>query len=153
MYARLRALEKIFARELTELAVTEEAEKLADEWRDALENDRPVPDALDFVQRIVRSGFGLSTFARAIGYLDRCFGNRSPLDPGRLLQTLLPWCTYPAHAWPQQAAENRRYEAPRSNLSATLIRYWRGLRSFGGGVWGIPPPDNRPSTSYMPPNG
>ncbi len=86
MFARLRALEKKLVRARAELAVTREAEKLAEEWSDAFDNDRPVPDPLDFVQSVVRAGFRLSTFARAIGYLGRCLGTRFVPDPGILLQ-------------------------------------------------------------------
>ena len=84
MYARLRALERKFARELAELAVTERANRLANEWQDAVENDREPPGALDFARDLTLNRFYLpATLPRAINYLDRCLGSRSPPDPRR----------------------------------------------------------------------
>ena len=50
------------------------------------------------VPRLVGAGYRLTTFARAIAYLDRCLGNRSPLDTRVLVQKLLPWCPRPSLA-------------------------------------------------------
>ena len=101
MFARLRALEKKLVRERAELAVTEHVNKLANEWEDAVENDRPPPGALDFAQDLTVNGFYLpTTLPRAINYLAECYYRKCLPDPRRLIQTLLPWCTYPAHAWP-----------------------------------------------------
>ena len=118
MFARLRALERKLVRERTELAITEQADKLAGEWTDALDCDRPVPDALDFVHRIVRAGYRLTTFSSAIGYLDRCLGNRSPPEswrPGPETLALVPphrlrrpvWVTYNVTKWHRKSTEYR----------------------------------------------
>ena len=100
MMARLRALERKLVHELAELAVTEHANKLANEWQDAVENDRTPPGALDFARDIVRAGFLLPTLPRAINYLAECYYGKSLPDPGRLFRILLPWCAHPAYAWP-----------------------------------------------------
>ncbi len=101
MFARLRALEKKLARELAELAVTEHANRLANEWQDAIDEDRTPPGALDFARDVTLNGFYLpATLPRAINYLAECYYGKSLPDPGRLFRILLPWCTYPAHAWP-----------------------------------------------------
>ena len=100
MYARLRALERKLIHELYEIAVEEHANNLANEWQEAVENDREPPGALDFVQGLIREGFYLPKMSRAIEYLTECYYGKTLPNPGRLFQILLPWCPYPLHAWP-----------------------------------------------------
>ena len=99
MMARLRALERKLVRERAELAVIERVNDLAGRWRDALDQDGPMPGVLDFARGLVRAGFSLPTIPRAIQYLTEFRLGDSLPDRGRLLQTLLPWYTYAAHAW------------------------------------------------------
>ncbi len=100
MMARVRALERKFVRERAELATMAQVNELAGQWSDALDEDRPTPDVLDFAHSIARAGFCLPFIPRAINYLDGCLRSKSLPDRGRLLQMLLPWWTYPTHAWP-----------------------------------------------------
>ena len=100
MYARLRALERKLIHELYELAVEEHANDLADEWQEAVENDREPPGALDFVQGLIREGFYLPKMSRAIEYLTGCYYGKTLPDPERLAQILLPWYTSTVPAWP-----------------------------------------------------
>ena len=99
MFARLRALEKKLVRARAELAVTEHAIKLANEWEDAVENDRTPPGALDFARNLTLNGFDLpATLPRAINYLAKCYYSKTIPDPRRLIQILLPWLTRPVPA-------------------------------------------------------
>ena len=100
MWSRLRALERKLARELAELTVEEHANELADQWQDAVENDREPPGALDFVQGLIRDRVYLPWMSRAIEYLTGCYYGKTIPDPRRLVQTLLPWYTGAAPAWP-----------------------------------------------------
>ncbi len=99
MFARLRALEKKLVRARAELAVTEHAIKLANEWEDAVENDRTPPGALDFARNLTLNGFYLpATLPRAINYLAKCYYGKTNPDPLRRIQILLPWLTRPVPA-------------------------------------------------------
>ena len=99
MFARLRALEKKLVRARAELAVTEHAIKLANEWEDAVENDRTPPGALDFARNLTLNGFYLpATLPPANKYLAKCYYSKTIPDPRRLIQILLPWLTRPVPA-------------------------------------------------------
>ena len=98
--SRIRALERKLVHELYEIAVEEAADELADQWQEAVENDREPPGALDFVQGLIRKGFYLPKMSRAIEYLTKCYYDKSIPDTLRLVQTLLPWYSGPAPAWP-----------------------------------------------------
>ena len=100
IFARLRALERKLAPQLAEIAVTEHANKLANEWQDAVEEDRTPPDALDFARDLTLNGFYLpATLPRAINYLTGCYYRKTIPDPRRLFRILLPWCPHPPPAW------------------------------------------------------
>ncbi len=91
MMRLLRSLEKRLVVERTELAVVPRVHDLLSDWEDDLSHDRPTPDPLDFVVRLVRSGFCLTTGSKAFAYLDRCQRKGSLPDKGRLLQILMHW--------------------------------------------------------------
>ena len=87
----LRSLEKKLVAERTELAVVPLVHDLLSRWEDALGNDRPAPDVLDFVVRLIESGYCLATGSKAFTYLDECRRISSLPDKARLLRTLMPW--------------------------------------------------------------
>ena len=87
----LRSLEKRLVVERTELAVVPLVHDLLSRWEDAVTDNRPAPDVLDFVVRLIESGFCLTTGSKAITYLDRCRWTNSLPEEGRLLQILMPW--------------------------------------------------------------
>ena len=87
----LRSLEKRLVVERTELAVVPLVHDLLSRWEDALGNDRPAPDVLDFVACLIRSGYCLTTGSKAFTYLDRYRLKGTLPDEGRLLQILMPW--------------------------------------------------------------
>ncbi len=86
----LRSLEKKLVVERTELAVVPRVNDLLSDWKDGLSHDRPTPDPLDFVVRLVSSGFCLATGSKAFAYLDECRRGNSLPDKRRLLQLLMP---------------------------------------------------------------
>ena len=86
----LRTLEKKLVVERTELAVIPRVNDLLSDWEDALDEDRPTPDPLDFVTRLIRSGFCLTTGSRCFAYLDRCQRANSLPERDRLLRLLMP---------------------------------------------------------------
>ena len=87
----LRSLEKRLVVERTELAVVPLVHDLLSRCEDALSDDRPAPDVLDFVVGLIKSGFCLTTSSKAFTYLDECRRTSSLPDEGRLLQILMPW--------------------------------------------------------------
>ncbi len=87
----LRSLEKRLVVERTEIAVVPLVHDLLSRWEDAISHDRPAPDVLDFVVRLIESGYCLATGSRAFTYLDECRRKGSPPDEGRLLRILMPW--------------------------------------------------------------
>ena len=87
----LRSLEKRLVMERTEIAVVPLVHDLLSRWEDALSDDRPAPDVLDFVARLIQSGFCLTTGSKAFTYLDECRRKGSLPNDGRLLRILMPW--------------------------------------------------------------
>ena len=120
MWNRLRALERKLIHELAEYVVTEQVDDFTDRWREAVEEDRPAPETLDFVRDMTRAGFPLPTIPGALNYLAECWHNKSMPDPARLFQILLPWSNYAAHAWPWSRT------APQSHPKSLKGRYLRG---------------------------
>ena len=57
----LRSLEKKLVAERTEIAVVPLVHDLLSRWEDALSDDHPAPDVLDFVAGLIRSGYCLTT--------------------------------------------------------------------------------------------
>ena len=87
----LRSLEKKLVVERTELAVIPVVHDLLARWEDALSDNRPTPDVLDFVAGLIESGFCLTTGSKAFSYLDEFRRTGSLPDKGRLLRILMPW--------------------------------------------------------------
>ncbi len=87
----LRSLEKKLVVERTELAVVPRVYDLLSHWEDALSDDRPTPDVLDFVAGLIRSGYCRTTGSKAVAYLDECRWTGSLPNEGRLLRILMPW--------------------------------------------------------------
>ncbi len=87
----LRSLEKRLVVERTEITVIPLVRDLLSRWEDAISGNRPAPDVLDFVVRLIRSGYCLATGSRAFTYLDECRRKGSLPGEGRLLQILMPW--------------------------------------------------------------
>ena len=73
--SEIRRLQRKLARPLAQVAIQRMSQELCDEWSCALFEKEPLPDAQPFIQRIVKAGFRLSTFASVRRYLDECRNN------------------------------------------------------------------------------
>ena len=83
---RVNALKRQFAPELAIIKLRRIAESVADDW----DPDQP-PEPADVIQRVVKAGFRLNTFARLNRYLiDTRRAGDVPL-PVSIVCSLLPW--------------------------------------------------------------
>lgn len=84
--ARIDALKRRFARELAIVKLRPIAEAVADDW----DPDNP-PEPGDVIQRVVKAGFRLNTFASLHSYLED--NRRKGEIPGYdvMVCKLLPW--------------------------------------------------------------
>ena len=89
---RIDVLKRGFARELAIIKLRRIAEAVADDWTPA---EPPEPSAV--IQRIVRAGFRLPTFARLRRCLDDARRRGEVPDAESMVLALLPW------------ADNHRY--------------------------------------------
>ena len=83
---RIDALKRRFARELAIIKLRRIAEAVADDWTP---DDPPKPSAV--IQRIVRAGFRLTSFARLRRCLDDARRQGEVPDPESIVLSLLPW--------------------------------------------------------------
>ena len=89
---RINSLNRRFARELAIIKLRRIAESVADDW----DPDQPSEPA-DVIQRVVKAGFRLNTFARLSRYLNDTRRQGEVPYPNTMVLNLLPW------------AENDRY--------------------------------------------
>ena len=83
---RIDALKRKFARELAIIKLRRIANAVADDWTP----DQP-PEPSDVIQRVVKAGFRLNTFARLRGYLDDARRKGEVPYPNTIVLNLLPW--------------------------------------------------------------
>ena len=83
---RIDALKRRFARELAIIKLRRIAEAVADNW----DPDQP-PEPADVIQRIVKAGFRLPTFARLRRYLEDTRRQGDVPYPNTIVLSLLPW--------------------------------------------------------------
>ena len=91
MKSTLRKIERALVFERAEVVVQTTVDELLGLWEQANRRGVQPPDALDFILRIMSSGFYLPSHARAISYLDRCSSQGELPDRRRLMRILLPW--------------------------------------------------------------
>ena len=84
---RIDALKRKFARELAIIQLRRIAESVADDWTSAAE----LPEPSDVIQRIVKAGFRLPTFARLHRYINDIRRKGEVPYPNTLVLSLLPW--------------------------------------------------------------
>ena len=102
---RIDALKRKFARELAIIKLRSVAQAVADDWNP----DQP-PEPSDVIQRIVKAGFRLPTFARLSRYLKDARRQGEIPDPESIVLDLLPWADndryFPLLRWdlPPQSA-------------------------------------------------
>ena len=83
---RIDALKRKFARELAIIKLRRIANAVADDWTP----DQP-PEPSDVIQRVVKAGFRLTTFARLHRYLDDVRRKGEVPYPNTIVLNLLPW--------------------------------------------------------------
>ncbi len=84
--SRINSLKRKFARELAIIKLRRIAEAVADDWTPS---DPPEPS--DVIQRIVKTGFRLPTFANLRRYLDDTRRKGDVPYPNTIVLSLLPW--------------------------------------------------------------
>ena len=95
--ARVRALQRKFARELAALRLRRLAEEHCRQSSEARADCQPPPGSHAFIRRVAAAGFRLPSFMAVHNYLERCRANNSLPDREDLLHALIPWSQdYPA---------------------------------------------------------
>ena len=95
--ARVRALQRKFARELAALRLRRLAEEHCRQSSAARADRQPPPGPHAFIRRVASAGFRLHSFMAVHKYLERCRANNSLPDREDLLHALIPWSQdYPA---------------------------------------------------------
>ena len=95
--ARVRALQRKFARELAALRLRRLAEEHCRQSSAARAGRQPPPEPHAFIRRLASAGFRLHSFMAVHNYLERCRANNSLPDREDLLHALIPWSQdYPA---------------------------------------------------------
>ena len=89
--ARVRALQRKFARELAALRLRRLAEEHCLQSSAARADRQPPPESHAFIRRVAAAGFRLTTYMAVQKYLERCRANNSLPDREDLLQALIPW--------------------------------------------------------------
>ena len=88
--ARVRALQRKFARELAALRLRRLAEEHCRQSSVARADRQPPPGPLAFIRRVASAGFRLPSFMAVHKYLERYRANNSLPDREDLLHALIP---------------------------------------------------------------
>ena len=91
--ARVRSLRRKMALPYAQLMIQlmiRMSDEICDQWANARGLKRPLPCPREFVRKVAKSGFFLSTFTGAVHYLERCNSSQEQPLPERLLRLLLP---------------------------------------------------------------
>ena len=101
--ARVRALQRILARELAVVRLRRLSEEFCIESSVGQANGQPPSHPHAFIQRVASAGFRLPSFMAVQNYLDRCRVKNILPDREDLLRSLIPWSRrYPApDCWPE----------------------------------------------------
>ena len=90
LWARLRALQRRFARELAEYRLEPLCDDLCHRWFIAWSDHKPLPEIQPFIRRVMDAGYGLLPLGAASNYLHRCLRKGDAPDPEVLLNAILP---------------------------------------------------------------
>ena len=90
LWARVRALQRRFARELAEYRLEPLCDDLCHRWYVAWSDHKPLPEIQPFIRRVMDAGYGLLPLSAAGNYLHRCLRKGDAPDPGVLLNAILP---------------------------------------------------------------
>ena len=98
--ARVRALQRILARELAVVRLRRLSEEFCIESSVVRASAQPPPQPHAFIQRVASAGFRLPSFMAVHKYLERCRAKNILPDREDLLGSLVPWSRrYPAPAF------------------------------------------------------
>ena len=101
--ARVRALQRILAKELAVVRLRRLSEEFCIELSVSQASGQPAAQPHVFIQRVASAGFRLPSFMAAHKYLERCRVKDILPDREYLLRSLIPWARrYPAPAFWQE---------------------------------------------------
>ena len=90
LWARVRALQRKFARELAEYRLGLLCDDLCERWFAAWSDHKPLPRIHPFIVRVIDSGYRLLGLGAANNYLRDCRRQGDAPDPQVLLNAILP---------------------------------------------------------------
>ena len=100
LQARVRALQRILARELAVVRLRRLSGEFCIESSVSHANGQPLSHPHVFIQRVASAGFRLPSFMAVHKYLERCRAKDILPDREDLLRSLIPWSgRYPAPAY------------------------------------------------------
>ena len=87
---RVRALQRIFARELAELRLGRICDDLCERWFAAWSDHKPLPEIRPFIKQVMDAGYRLLPLGAANNYLLDCLRKDDSPNPQLLLEAILP---------------------------------------------------------------
>ena len=100
LQARVRALQRILAKELAVVRLRRLSEEFCIESLVVQANGEPPSHPHVFIQRVASAGFRLPSFMAVHKYLERCRDRNDLPEREDLLRALIPWSRlYPAPAF------------------------------------------------------
>ena len=100
LQARVRALQRILAKELAVVRLRRLSEEFCTESSVDQASGQPPPLPHVFIQRVASAGFRLPSFMAVHKYLERCRAKNILPDREDLLRSLAPWSRrYPVPAF------------------------------------------------------
>ena len=110
LFARVRALKRKMARPLAQLKIQPLCDELCLEWTCARADRRPLPDILEFIARVGKTGLLGRAGMNIDLYLNRCRDEDRGPEPWTLLRAIFPWAEYSSRLadrtlaqWPRRA--------------------------------------------------
>lgn len=94
LQARVRSLRRKMALPYAQLMIQRMSEDICHQWAAARGLEQTLPCPREFVRKVAKSGFFLSTYTGAVRYLEECNSRQEHPLPWRLLPILLPWASY-----------------------------------------------------------
>ena len=90
LWRRVRALQRIFARELAEYRLGRICDDLCERWFAAWFEHKPLPEIRPFIKRVMDAGYRLLPLGAANNYLLDCLRKDDSPNPQVLLNAVLP---------------------------------------------------------------
>ncbi len=90
LWARVRALQRRFARELAAYRLDLLCQDLCHRWFVAQSDHKPLPEIQPFIRWVIDAGYRLLPLAAANNYLHDCLRKDTAPNPEALLNAVLP---------------------------------------------------------------